>query len=302
MAHLDDPTCSPAPARMKDAPVEQAAGGVVWRQGPSGIEVLLVHRPGYDDWTFPKGKLESGECLVECARREVLEEAGVRPRIGRYLGDISYERQEGRPKVVHYWAMHADEIDFAPSSEVDRIRWVDGTSLADHVSYATERGLSERLTDGWRDPADRILLVRHADAGKRDRGPNPDSARPLSKRGHTEAEGLVKTLEGFPVDAVLTSYATRCRQTVIPIAAARKRVPQLAIELWEESGLADVMELLRDRPDGTTLLCSHRPIVKAILRALLGQGHKLVLKKGSTWVLDFAGGKLATANYFSPPR
>ena len=287
---------------MRDSPVEQAAGGVVWREGPVGIEVLLVHRPGYDDWTFPKGKLESGECLVECARREVREEAGVCPLIGRYLGHISYLKREGHPKVVHYWAMEADEVDFAPSSEVDRIRWVHEASVADHVSYPTERMLSERLTDGWRDPADRILLVRHADAGKRDRGPNPDSARPLSERGRAEAVGLIESLEGFPIDAVLTSYAARCRQTVAPVATARKRVPQLAIELWEESRPAEVRAMLGDRPKGTSLLCSHRPIVGTILRTLMGEDQAPVLKKGSTWVLDFANGQLATANYLPPRR
>ncbi len=287
---------------MRDSPVEQAAGGVVWREGPLGIEVLLVHRPGYDDWTFPKGKLESGECLVVCARREVREEAGVRPLIGRYLGEISYTKQDGHGKVVHYWAMRADEADFEPSSEVDRIRWVHKASLADQVSYSTERSLSERLTDGWRDPADRILLVRHADAGKRNRGPDPDSARPLSERGRAEAAGLIEELEGFPIDAMFTSYAARCLQTVTPVATARKRVPQLAIELWEESGPAEVRALLRDRPEGTSLLCSHRPIVATILRTLMGENHPLVLEKGSTWVLDFAGGELVTANYLSPAR
>lgn len=287
---------------MRDSPVEQAAGGVVWREGPVGIEVLLVHRPGYDDWTFPKGKLESGECLVECAGREVREEAGVCPLVGRYLGHISYAKRQGHRKVVHYWAMEADEVDFVPSSEVDRIRWVHEASLTDHVSYPTERILSERLTDGWRDPADRILLVRHADAGKRDRGPDPDSARPLSERGRAEAVGLIEGLEGFPIDAVLTSYAARCRQTVTPVATARKRVPQLAIELWEESGSTEVRALLGDRPDGTSLFCSHRPIVGTILRALMGEDQALVLEKGSTWVLDFADGELATANYLSPRR
>ncbi|MDE0138125.1 MAG: NUDIX domain-containing protein [bacterium] len=287
---------------MRDSPVEQAAGGVVWREGAAGIEVLLVHRPGYDDWTFPKGKLESGECLLECARREVREEAGVRPLIGRYLGDISYTKQEGRRKVVHYWAMQAGEVDFVPSSEVDRVRWVDEASLADHVSYPTERSLSEGLMDGWRDPADRILLVRHADAGKRNRGPHPDSARPLSERGRAEAAGLIGALEGFPIDVVLTSYAARCRQTVTPVATARKRVPQLAIELWEESGPAEVRALLRNRPEGTSLLCSHRPIVGTILRTLVEDKQALVLEKGSTWVLDFADGELTAANYLFPPR
>ena len=289
---------------MTDSPAEQASGGVVWREGPAGIELLLVHRPRYDDWTFPKGKLEPGESLVECARREVREEAGVSPLIGRYLGHVSYLRQAPatRQKEVHYWAMHADQVDFAPSDEVDRIRWVAEDSFADHVSYPTERSLGERLVDGWRAPSERILLTRHADAGKRNRAPGPDSARPLSERGRAEAAGLVEYLEGFPIDAILTSYAARCLQTVVPVATARKRVPQLAIELWEESGPAEVRALLADRPTGTVLLCSHRPIVGTILRALLGENDRYVLQKGSTWVLDFTDGDLVAANYLRPPR
>ncbi len=78
-----------------DVPGEIAAGGVVWRAGGDGVEVLLVHRPKYGDWTFPKGKVENGESILECAIREVWEEAGVTASMGCYLGRISYYKQEG---------------------------------------------------------------------------------------------------------------------------------------------------------------------------------------------------------------
>ena len=285
---------------MKPSRVETAAGGVVWREGSDGVEVLLVHRPRYQDWTFPKGKLESGESIVECARREVGEEAGVSPTIGRYLGEISYIKPQGRQKVVHYWAMQAGRVRFQPSSEVDKIRWVGEHQLSDRVSYSTERELVQRLGEEWRQPADRILLTRHAAAGTRIKGSDLDSARPLSQRGHQQAEGLIEQLQGFEIKIIFTSFATRCHQTVVPLAVSRRKIPMLTQELWEESGAAEVSDLLRNRPSGTILLCSHRPIVRMILEMFLGAGAIYPFKKGSTWVLDFIDGSLATANYLSP--
>lgn len=286
---------------MTDPPVELAAGGVVWRDGGQGVEVLLVHRPKYGDWTFPKGKLEQGESLVECARREVLEETGVRPGIGRYLGHVSYFKRIGVPKEVHYWAMRADSVAFEPCAEVDRIRWVAEASGADQVSYDTERKLVARLKNGWRGPADRILLTRHARAGVRGGWRGDDSARPLSERGRSQAEAIVRQLEGFNIDTILTSHATRCRETVAPLAEARRLVPEITGGLWEEAGVDEVRALVGDRPAGTSLLCSHRPIVQAALRTLMGDRADLPLAKGSTWVFDFRGGEPATANYLAAP-
>ena len=286
---------------MTTPPVELAAGGVVWRDGGQGVEVLLVHRPKYGDWTFPKGKLEQGESLVECARREVLEETGVRPGIGRYLGHVSYFKRIGVPKEVHYWAMRADSVAFEPCAEVDRIRWVAEASGADQVSYDTERKLVARLENGWRGPADRILLTRHARAGVRGGWRGDDSARPLSERGRSQAEAMVRQLEGFNIDSILTSHATRCRETVAPLAEARRLVPEITGGLWEEAGVDEVRALVGDRPAGTSLLCSHRPIVQAALRTLMGDRADLPLAKGSTWVFDFRGGEPATANYLAAP-
>jgi 8-oxo-dGTP pyrophosphatase MutT (NUDIX family) len=102
----------------------QAAGGVVSRRGPGGVlEVLLVHRPRYDDWTIPKGKLEPGETHEQAARREVLEETGVECELGRELPSTSYRDRKGRPKTVRYWAMRPLAGEPIPSREVDELRW-----------------------------------------------------------------------------------------------------------------------------------------------------------------------------------
>ena len=286
---------------MTDIRVERAAGGVVWREGTEGVEVLLVHRPRYGDWTFPKGKIESNESLLECACREVWEEAGVRAGIGRYLGRILYDKRKGRPKEVHYWAMRAEDVDFVPSGEVDRIRWVDEGSLAGQVSYGTELRLAGLSEEGWRGPADRILLTRHARAGKRGGWKGDDSARPLSRRGRSQARAIVGQLQGFHIDIILTSHAARCRETVAPLAKARHLVPEIATALWEEARAAEVGTMLADRPTGTTLLCSHRPNVLTILRKLMGNQGKRPFQKGSTWVFDFGATDLATANYLAAP-
>ena len=291
---------SPYPT-MSSAPGEIAAGGVVWRPGNGGVEVLLVHRPKYGDWTFPKGKVEGGESVLECAIREVWEEAGVTAAMGGYLGRISYYRRAGVLKVVDYWAMRAEHVAFEPSSEVDQIRWVPQVSVGEEVSYATERTVAARLRNGWTGRPDRILLTRHAIAGVRGGFGPRDSERPLSNRGHQQARALVDQLRCFEIDTILTSRATRCRQTVAPLAEARELTPEVAGGLWEDAATSELRALVEGRPAGTSLLCSHRPIVQAALRQLLGRTVHAPFQKGSTWVFDFNGERLAAANYLGAP-
>jgi 8-oxo-dGTP diphosphatase len=103
----------------------QAAGGLVHRRGSGGsLELLLVHRPRYDDWTLPKGKLEPGETHQEAALREVEEETGLRCELGRELASTRYIDRKGRPKTVTYWAMRPLGGEFRPHDEVDEIRWL----------------------------------------------------------------------------------------------------------------------------------------------------------------------------------
>ena len=100
-----------------------------------GHEVLLVHRPRYDDWTFPKGKCSGGESDEACALREVEEETGLRCRLGRELGSTSYTDRRGRAKVVRYWLMEPLDGAFAAGQEVDAVRWVDAETAGSLLSY-----------------------------------------------------------------------------------------------------------------------------------------------------------------------
>ncbi len=123
-----------------------AAGGVVTRTGPDGrTEVLVVHRPRYDDWSFPKGKCDPGETFEETAARELREETGYEVAFGAELPDARYRDHKGRPKLVRYWAMTVVGGAFEPNDEVDEVRWLPVDAAAGLLSYGHDAALLERL-------------------------------------------------------------------------------------------------------------------------------------------------------------
>lgn len=126
------------------ATVVRAAGGVLWRQDDGGhLQVLVVHRPRYDDWSFPKGKRDPGESDKACARREVAEETGFVVELGRELPPCTYVDGRGRDKVVRYWEMTVQAGDFRPNAEVDSVRWVDLAGAARLLTYPRDRRVLE---------------------------------------------------------------------------------------------------------------------------------------------------------------
>jgi 8-oxo-dGTP pyrophosphatase MutT (NUDIX family) len=141
----------PSPAPLTDPSSQvRAAGGVIHRSGSHGLEVGLVHRPRYDDWTFPKGKLTEGETEEQGALREVLEETGLRCRLGPYLGSRRYKDRHRRDKIVRYWRMTPEGGAFKPSDEVDRFEWLPISQALERLTYPRDRELlrsMERETD-----------------------------------------------------------------------------------------------------------------------------------------------------------
>jgi 8-oxo-dGTP diphosphatase len=142
-----------------DEPTVLAAGGVVWRAGADGegggtaVEVLLVHRPKYDDWTLPKGKNDPGESDEDAARREVWEETGLRCVLGDELQTVLYVDSKGRPKRVRYWAMvptdaEPGDVGFSPNDEIDELVWMDVPTARDKLSYERDRV----VLDGFASP------------------------------------------------------------------------------------------------------------------------------------------------------
>lgn len=128
--------------RTPAAEVIKAAGGLVVRRTPQAVvEVAVVHRPGREDWTFPKGKLEAGETFEDAALREVLEETGLVCTLGRFLGHTEYQDRKDRPKVVAYWVMEPVGGAFTENEEVDELRWVDLPTALGLLSYERDREL-----------------------------------------------------------------------------------------------------------------------------------------------------------------
>ncbi len=139
------------PGAAAGADVVRAAGGVVWRPGPTGLpEVLVVHRPKYDDWSLPKGKCDPGETWEDCALREVEEETGLRCMLGPELPGTSYTDSKGRPKEVRYWVMTPDPTSgaFVANNEVDEIRWCTIAGARTLLSYQRDRDVVAAFTVG----------------------------------------------------------------------------------------------------------------------------------------------------------
>ena len=133
------------PVTGNDEPEVFAAGGVVCRSARRGLEVVLVHRPRYDDWSLPKGKLDPGETFEQAALREVEEETGLRCELGRLVGETTYRDNKDRLKLVRFWSMRAGDGDFDPDDEVDDLRWVPLADAAPLLSYEFDRELIERV-------------------------------------------------------------------------------------------------------------------------------------------------------------
>jgi len=132
-------TIDPEAAEVK------ASGGLVRRRDDDGLKVALVHRPLYDDWSFPKGKLDKGESWEDAALREVEEEIGVRCRLGAELPPTSYKDPKGRDKVVRYWLMEPQSGAFAPNEEVDEMRWVTPAEAEGLLTYEHDRELARAV-------------------------------------------------------------------------------------------------------------------------------------------------------------
>jgi len=130
--------------KKSDTDVLQSAGGLVWRSSLSGKELLIIHRPKYDDWSLPKGKLKPGETYQQAALREVYEETACHAEITGFAGCVCYTPQ-GIPKVVLYWNMKlTEQCHFEPNQEVDQVQWLNVEDALHVLDYPAERELAKK--------------------------------------------------------------------------------------------------------------------------------------------------------------
>lgn len=281
-----------------------AAGAAMWRRSPSGdVEVALVHRPRYDDWSLPKGKPHSGESLPVTAIREVAEETGHTVTLGPRLGSTRYQMSAGE-KVAHYWAAQSTGGSFHPSDEVDELRWLPVVKAIDLLSHQHDQALLGRL-DRVIDRTATVLLVRHAEAGKSEKWAGDDDLRPLTTTGRRQAEALRTLLALFGARRVYSAPPLRCRQSVEGIAADL-RVPIITESRLSEdgywadppAGLDRLVEIAAE-PGGPAVVCSQGGVIPDLVRTLTGKaGLQLPdvhTAKGSYWGLFFRIGPILLA-------
>ncbi|GAA4418802.1 NUDIX hydrolase [Georgenia halophila] len=283
---------------MTKRPDVRAAGALVWRPNGRSLEVLLVHRPRYDDWSWPKGKLETGESLPECAAREVAEETGVHVALGQPLPGVRYRLADGRRKVTYYWAAQELEdgaqsvrhraVQPATASEIDGVRWVDAKEAGDLLTYRQDREPLGHLLDQWKDERLRtwtMVLVRHARARKRAAWHGAEETRPLTPAGQAQAEHLVPLLTAYGTEEVITSPWERCAATVRPYLEATGVGAILAPELTEtahQKKAGPVRNLVRHAltaRDVPVAICAHRPVLPTIVGEIAERTPNRIMKQ-----------------------
>jgi 8-oxo-(d)GTP phosphatase len=257
----------------------------VRRAGPDGEEVLLVHRPRYEDWTFPKGKAYPGEADEQTALREVEEETGLTCMLGDELPSTRYRDSRARSKVVRYWTMRVESGSFEPHREVDEVRWVPRPKAEESLSYDRDHEVIRAVLPP-------LLVIRHATAGDSDEWADDDARRPLDERGQRQAAGLVAQLAPFELERIVSSPFDRCTQTVEPLAAALGLDVEVSEELAEGAGDERVRSLLVELRERATAVCGHGPE----LFPLFGK-----TKKGATVVVEAANGALGELGRLPPP-
>jgi 8-oxo-dGTP diphosphatase len=292
----------------------RAAGAVVWRPGPDGDQVLLVHRRKYDDWSLPKGKQEPDEPLPLTAAREVLEESGASVTLGRHLAPVRY-KVNGHPKQVDYWAATLTGLDAAavPNGEVDEIAWLPVADALGRVSYKQDVAV---LVDFATDITETIplILLRHARALPRSEWKRADADRPLDKAGTADAGTLAGLLACFaPTATVVSSDTVRCLDTVAPYKeltgspvwpSGVLRAPVTA-DKSAASALLFALTAARE----PAIVCAHRENLPVLLSsALRFLGKPVVpekaarpLPKGAFLILHATGGTVAGVDRYELP-
>jgi 8-oxo-dGTP diphosphatase len=288
-------------ARRMPAPSVRAAGGVVWRLRNGKPEVAVVHRPRYDDWSFPKGKLDKGETEVVAAVREVGEELGSTVAVSRRLGDVRYRVPDGI-KLVTYWVMRHTEGKFDATDEVDDALWLRPKAARDKLSYDFDRRVLADFS-GVPIPDSMILLVRHARAGKRSEWRGSDRKRPLEPIGEAQAARLANLLALFQPDRVVSADFERCVETVRPLADHLGLSVRTDAAFTDEaftgspSATEDALLALA-KPGRVSVVCSQGVTIPGLIDRL-GRGVRDAdTRKGAFWALSVVDGTVVSADYY----
>jgi 8-oxo-(d)GTP phosphatase len=286
----------------------RAAGAIIWRENsPFDLEVLVIHRPQYDDWTFPKGKVDDGESSIAAAYREVKEETGVDAVFGQYLGTTSYKVEENKKKVKYWMARAKSETTpFVPNSEVDKIEWVDTKTARHFLTHDEDRDLLDDFMSRER-YASTLILLRHAKAVKRSEWNDYDLDRPLNNDGVAQSHKLVKQLEPFGIQGIYSSDATRCFTTVEPFSQSSGIKVNVTKDLNEEEfdkSAKTSVEYVRQvmKFEGNHLVSGHNPIIPHVLSKIARVEYSSDdLSPADAWIVHHRGDKVVAVEFLARP-
>jgi 8-oxo-dGTP diphosphatase len=283
---------------------------VLWRlNGDSATpEIAVIHRPRYDDWSLPKGKVDPGETEPVTAVREVHEETGYSSHLGRRLVAVSYPVEQCMKKV-RYWAARRVDGEFRPNDEVDDLTWLPVADAMKQLAYPHDRKVLRRFT---RQPADThtVIIVRHGTAGSKSRYKGDDRNRPLDKHGRAQAESLVGVLLAFGADTLYAADRVRCHQTLEPLAeelgTAIHSEPLLTEEEYPENRKAARHRVLEIASSGgTPVICTQGKVIPDLIAWWCERDgvrpDKSRNRKGSAWVMSLADGRLVAADHIGSP-
>lgn len=261
-----------------------AAGALVWRVRNGQLQVLAVHRPRYDDWSWPKGKLDPGETLPACAIREVAEETGKQIVLGQPLPTLRYPIAGDKTKVVKYWAAKVASKETGPirarppypkidKSEIDKSAWLTIDEAARRITFKDDLRPLEALVTAYENErleTHAFIIARHARAKRRKAWHRSDITRPITKRGQERARQLVPLFAAFGAARITSSPAERTMATIRPYAEA-SGIEVKTYERLTEPGHAEkplatakLLQKMLDK-DVARVICVHRPTLPTII-------------------------------------
>jgi len=293
-------------------PTIYAAGAVLWRlHDGNKVEIALIHRPRYDDWSLPKGKLDANETMISCAHREVMEETGYSAVFGPELGFATYDI-EGGSKYVKYWSAQAvgEPTGKPDPQEVDEILWLTPTQARKKLTLDDDRSIVDFFLE-FGTGTTPLVLLRHAKALKREDWDGDDDDRPLAQVGQIQAKRLLSIYLPYDIQEVHSSDAMRCIETIEPMTRSLSMNPIFSSDLSEyryakdkEAALDYAQDLmLRGK---SAIICSHNPILPKLLKKLIGKKNfkelAQELNPGEAWVLHHRNAEIIAVDWVDAPR
>jgi len=288
-----------------------AAGAVLYRiDAKKKLEIALIHRPRYDDWSLPKGKLDPNETMIGCAHREVMEETGYDAVFGPEIGHATYVA-DGVTKLVKYWSAQAvgEAIGKPNPQEVDEILWLSPAEARLKLTLDDDRAIVDFFLE-FGTGTTPLVLLRHAKAIKREDWDGDDGDRPLGNVGQIQAKRLLSKYLPYAIEVIHSSDAMRCIETIEPMTRSLKMHPIFSSDLSEyefakdKEVALDYAQDLMDRGQ-SAIICSHNPILPKLLKKLVGKKNFKELgpdlKPAESWVLHHRDGEIIAIDWVDAP-